>query len=69
MPVNASGEGTPSFHLLCSIMKDEYDSLLQLPFDYKVSLVLCDSQDQKKHLVQIFKPNPLSNSFHADAKI
>ena len=43
-------------------MKGEYDPLLQWPFDHKVSLVLVD-QDQKKHLVQTFKPNPQSSSF------
>ena len=58
---DGSGEGT---HLstFFVIMKGEYDSLLQWPFDHKVSLVLVD-QDQKKHLVQSFKPDLRSASF------
>ena len=43
-------------------MRGEYDPLLRWPFHHKVSLILVD-QDQKKHLVQTFKPNTQSNSF------
>ena len=58
---DGSGEGT-HLSIFFVIMKGEYDSLLQWPFDHNVSLVLVD-QDQRKHLVQTFKPNLQSNSF------
>ena len=58
---DGSGEGT-HISIFFVIMKGEYDPLLQWPFDNKVSLVLVD-QDQKKHLVQTFKPNLQSSSF------
>ena len=58
---DGSGEGT-HLSIFFVLMKGEYDPLLQWPFDHKVSLVLVD-QDQKKHLVQTFKPNLQSNSF------
>ena len=58
---DGSGEGT-HLSIFFVIMKGEYDPLLQWPFDHKVSLVLVD-QDQRKHLVQTFKPNLQSNSF------
>ena len=58
---DGSGEGT-HLSIFFVIMKGEYDPLLQWPFDHKVSLVVID-QDQKKHLVQTFKPNLQSSSF------
>ena len=58
---DGSGEGT-HLSIFFVLMKGEYDPLLQWPFDHKVSLVLVD-QNQKKHLVQTFKPNPQSSSF------
>ena len=58
---DGSGEGT-HLSIFFVIMKGEYDPLLQWPFDNKVSLVVVD-QDQKKHLVQTFKPNLQSSSF------
>ena len=58
---DGSGEGT-HLSIFFVIMRGEYDSLLQWPFDHNVSLVLVD-QDQRKHLVQTFKPNLQSNSF------
>ena len=58
---DGSGEGT-HLSIFFVLMKGEYDPLLQWPFDHKVSLVLVD-QDQRKHLVQTFKPNLQSNSF------
>ena len=58
---DGSGEGT-HLSIFFVLMKGEYDPLLQWPFDHKVSLVLVD-QDQKKHLVQTFKPNLQSSSF------
>ena len=56
-----SGEGT-HLSIFFVIMKGEYDTLLQWPFDHKVHLILVD-QDHKKHLVQSFKPNPQFSSF------
>ena len=44
------------------LMKGEYDPLLKWPFDYKVSMILVD-QNQQKHRVQTFKPTPESSSF------
>ena len=58
---DGSGEGT-HLSIFFVLMKGEYDPLLQWPFDHKVSLVLVD-QEQKKHLVQTFKPNIQSSSF------
>ena len=58
---DGSVEGT-HISIFFVIMKGEYDPLLQWPFDNKVSLVLVD-QDQKKHLVQTFKPNLQSSNF------
>ena len=58
---DGSGEGT-HLSIFFVLMKGEYDPLLQWPFDHKVSLVLVD-QDQRKHLVQTFKPNLQSSSF------
>ena len=58
---DGSGEGT-HLSIFFVLMKGEYDPLLQWPFDNKVSLVLVD-QNQKKHLVQTFKPNLQSSSF------
>ena len=58
---DGSGEGT-HLSIFFVLMKGEYDALLQWPFDHKVSLVLVD-QEQKKHLVQTFKPNLQSSSF------
>ena len=63
--VHLNGDGdakTTHLSIFFILMKDEYDPLLQWPFDHKVSLVVVD-QDQKKHLVQTFKPNLQSSSF------
>ena len=63
--VHLNGDGdvkTTHLSIFFVLMKGEYDPLLQWPFDYKVSLVVVD-QDQKKHLVQTFKPNLQSSSF------
>ena len=58
---DGTGEGT-HLSIFFVLMRGEYDPLLQWPFDHKVSLILVD-QDQKKHLVQTFKPNIQSSSF------
>ena len=58
---DGTGEGT-HLSIFFVLMRGEYDPLLQWPFEHKVSLTLVD-QDQKKHLVQTFKPNIQSSSF------
>ena len=58
---DGTGEGT-HLSIFFVLTRGEYDPLLQWPFEHKVSLILVD-QDQKKHLVQTFKPNIQSSSF------
>ena len=61
-----NGEGTREgthLSIFFVLMKGECDPLLQWPFESKVSLILVD-QDLEKHLIQTFKPNTQSNSFH-----
>ena len=58
---DGTGEGT-HLSIFFVLMRGEYDPLLEWPFEHKVSLILVD-QDQKKHLVQTFKPNIQSSSF------
>ena len=58
---DGTGEGT-HLSILFVLMRGEYDPLLEWPFEHKVSLIFVD-QDQKKHLVQTFKPNIQSSSF------
>ena len=43
------------------LMKGEYDSLLQWPFEHKISLILVD-HGYIKHLVKTFKPDSQSSS-------
>ena len=45
-----------------TIMRGEFDSLLQWPFKQTVSLVLLD-QDRQRDIVQSFRPEPASASF------
>ena len=58
---DGSGEGT-HLSIFFVLLKGEYDSLLPWPFEHQISLILVD-QDQKRHLVQTFKPNIQSESF------
>ncbi|XP_065899573.1 TNF receptor-associated factor 2-like isoform X2 [Dysidea avara] len=61
--LNGDGTGEEThLSIFFVLMRGEYDPLLQWPFEHKVSLILVD-QDQKKHLVQTFKPNIQSSSF------
>ena len=58
---DGSGKGTHlSFFL--TIMKGEYDALLQWPFAQMVTLMLID-QTGRKNIVQCFKPEANSSSF------
>ena len=45
-----------------TVMKGEYDALLQWPFRHTVTLTLLD-QDGGKNIAQSFKPEPTSSSF------
>ena len=61
MDGDGSGKGTHlSFFL--TVMKGEYDALLQWPFKQTVTLMLLD-QDKLKDVIQSFKPEPTSSSF------
>ena len=61
--LNGDGSGhTTHLSLFFVLMKGESDPLLRWPFDCKVSMILVD-QNQRKHLVQTFKPTPESSSF------
>ena len=61
MDGDGGGKGTHlSFFL--TIMRGEYDALLQWPFKHTVSLMLLD-QDKAKDIVQSFRPEPTSSSF------
>ena len=59
---DGSGKGRYiSFFL--TIMKGEYDALLEWPFHYMVSMSLIN-QKGDSNIMQSFKPNPNSASFH-----
>ena len=61
MDGDGSGKNTHlSFFL--TVMKGEYDALLQWPFKQTVTLMLLD-QDKQKDIVQSFRPEPSSSSF------
>ena len=61
MDGDGSGKGTHlSFFL--TIMRGEYDALLQWPFRQTVTLMLLD-QDKVKDITQSFRPEPTSSSF------
>ena len=61
MDGDGSGKGTHlSFFL--TVMKGEYDALLQWPFKQTVTLMLL-GQDKLKDVVQSFRPETTSSSF------
>lgn len=62
MDGDGSGKGT-HLSFFITIMKGEYDALLQWPFNQMVTLMLLDQSSSKKHIVQCFKPEPTSSSF------
>ena len=53
---------TTHLSFFLTLMKGEYDALLQWPFRYTVTLTLLD-QDEAKNIAQSFKPEPTSSSF------
>ena len=61
MDGDGSGKGSHlSFFL--TVMRGEFDSLLQWPFKQTVSLMLLD-QDRQRDVIQSFRPEPSSASF------
>ena len=58
---DGSGKGT-HLSLFLTIMKGEYDSLLQWPFPCRVTMTLLD-QKGKNHVYDCFKPDATSSSF------
>lgn len=62
MDGDGSGKGSHISYFV-TLMKGEYDALLQWPFNQMVTLMLLDQSSAKKHIVQCFKPEPTSSSF------
>ncbi len=58
---NGCGKNT-HLSFFVTIMKGEYDALLQWPFRHTVTLTLLD-QDGVKNISQAFQPEPTSSSF------
>jgi len=52
---DGTGKGT-HLSIFFVLMRGEYDSVLQWPFESEVTLILLD-HDREKHLEQTFKPN------------
>ena len=61
--MNGDGSGKGS-HLsfFLTLMRGEFDSLLQWPYKQTVSLILLD-QDRQRNIIQSFRPEPSSASF------
>ncbi|KAK3093913.1 hypothetical protein FSP39_021708 [Pinctada imbricata] len=56
------GKGT-HLSLFFVVMRGEYDALLQWPFQHRVTLMLLDQQDGRRHVHDSFQPDPTSSSF------
>ena len=61
MDGDGSGKNTHLSYFL-TVMRGEYDALLEWPFKQTVILMLLD-QDKAKDIVQSFRPEPSSSSF------
>ena len=59
---DGSGKGRYISYFL-TIMKEEYDALLEWPFQHMVTMTLVN-QKGNNNIVQSFRPNPTSTSFH-----
>ncbi|XP_065897121.1 TNF receptor-associated factor 5-like isoform X2 [Dysidea avara] len=59
---DGSGKGRYISYFL-TIMKGEYDALLEWPFQHTVTMTLVN-QKGNNNIVQSFRPNPTSTSFH-----
>ena len=62
--VYINGEGI-SFYM--SLMKGQYDHVLQWPFTKTFSLVLLNKSDRKGHLIDTYTPNPDDPCFQRPA--
>ncbi|XP_038642144.1 TNF receptor-associated factor 3-like isoform X2 [Scyliorhinus canicula] len=71
--LNGDGMGKSThLSLFFVVMHGEYDPLLPWPFRQKVTLALLDQGPSKKHVTDLFKPDPDSTSFrkpHTDMNI
>ncbi|XP_078489865.1 TNF receptor-associated factor 3-like [Ciona intestinalis] len=56
------GKGT-HVSLFFVLMKGEYDNILPWPFRQKVTLMLLDQGLDRRHLSDMFRPDPTSSSF------
>ena len=64
--VYLDGDGSGKGHYISyflTIMKGEYDALLEWPFQHMVTMTLVN-QKGNNNIVQSFRPNPTSTSFH-----
>ena len=61
---DGAGKGT-HISLYFTVMKGEYDAILQWPFnkDIMITLTLLDQNRQQIDLIQSFRPDPASSSF------
>ena len=64
IPIDGDGSGKGCYiSYFLTIMKGEYDALLEWPFQLTVTLSMIN-QKGNGNIVQSFKPNPNSASFH-----
>ena len=61
---DGTGKGT-HISLYLTVMKGEYDAILQWPFDkdMMITLALLDQNGRRNDLIQSFRPDPASSSF------
>ncbi|CAF0863262.1 unnamed protein product [Adineta steineri] len=45
------------------LMRGEYDAILKFPFCFNVIFCLMDQTDKKQHIIDVFRPDVISNSF------
>ena len=57
-----AGKGTHT-SLFFTVMRGDYDALLDWPFRQKVTIMIVDQVTNKEHLVDSFRPEPKSSSF------
>ena len=61
--LNGDGKGRGThISVFFVVMRGEYDALLRWPFRQKVTFMLLD-QDNVKHVIDAFRPDPSSSSF------
>ncbi|CAF1182718.1 unnamed protein product [Didymodactylos carnosus] len=46
------------------LMRGRYDAILKWPFNFKVTFCLFDQSGQQRHIIDSFRPDIKSNSFH-----